>query len=64
MVEIKNFLITDVGIAGGCQKWKQLSITIQTDTPVEMDNVRKRICAVLSEDFSDTDSYGNTIKKG
>ena len=64
MIEIKNFIMSNVGVAGSGQVRNQLSITIITDTTEEMTKVRKRICSVLSENFDDTDSYGNTIKKG
>lgn len=63
MIEIKNFVMGETSIGGGLSR-KHLDITIHTDTKDEMDNVRRRICSVLSENFDDTDSYGNTIKKG
>lgn len=63
MVEIKNFVMNEVGIGDGILR-KQLCLTIQTNTIQEMDEIRKRICGILSSSFNETDSYGNEIKKG
>lgn len=62
MVEIKNFVMSEISIGNGMSR-KQLSITIQTNTIKEMDEVRKRICDVLANSFNETDSYGNEIRK-